>query len=43
MADRDRENNTSAEFMVEHDTEYVENYSFILGYENTFSKRQLLL
>jgi len=27
---RDRENNTSAEFMVEHDTEYVENYSFIL-------------
>ncbi len=27
---RDRENNTSAEFMVSHDTEYVENYSILL-------------
>jgi len=25
---RDREHNTSAEFMIEHDTEYIENYSF---------------
>jgi exopolysaccharide production protein ExoY len=27
---RDREHNTSAEFMVVHDTEYVENYNFFL-------------
>jgi len=27
---RDREHNTSAEFMIEHDTEYIENYSFFL-------------
>ncbi len=27
---RDRENNTSAEFMMQHDTEYIENYSFFL-------------
>lgn len=27
---RDRINNTRAEFMIEHDTEYVENYSFML-------------
>jgi len=27
---RDRENNTSAEFMISHDTEYIENYSFFL-------------
>ena len=27
---RDREHNTSAEFMVTHDTEYVENYNFFL-------------
>jgi exopolysaccharide production protein ExoY len=27
---RDRENNTSAEFMIEHDSEYVENYTFLL-------------
>jgi len=27
---RDRENNTSAEFMIKHDSEYVENYSFLL-------------
>jgi exopolysaccharide production protein ExoY len=27
---RDRVNNTSAEYMIEHDTEYVENYSFWL-------------
>jgi len=27
---RDREHNTSAEFMIEHDTEYVENYHFFL-------------
>ncbi len=27
---RDREHNTSAEFMITHDTEYVENYSFFL-------------
>lgn len=27
---RDREHNTSAEYMIEHDTEYVENYSFVL-------------
>lgn len=25
---RDREHNTSAEFMIEHDTEYIETYSF---------------
>lgn len=27
---RDRENNTSAEFMIKHDTEYIENYTFLL-------------
>jgi len=27
---RDRANNTSAEFMIEHDTEYIENYSILL-------------
>lgn len=27
---RDRENNTSAEFMIEHDTEYIENFSLLL-------------
>ena len=27
---RDRVNNTSAEYMIEHDTEYIENYSFWL-------------
>ena len=27
---RDRENNTSAEFMIKHDTEYVENYTLLL-------------
>ncbi|WP_225975485.1 sugar transferase [Panacibacter ginsenosidivorans] len=27
---RDRINNTSAEFMIEHDTEYIENYSLIM-------------
>jgi lipopolysaccharide/colanic/teichoic acid biosynthesis glycosyltransferase len=27
---RDREHNTSAEYMIEHDTEYVENYNFLL-------------
>lgn len=27
---RDREHNTSAEFMISHDTEYIENYSLIL-------------
>ncbi|MBV9961358.1 MAG: sugar transferase [Parafilimonas sp.] len=27
---RDREHNTSAEFMIEHDTEYIERYSFFL-------------
>ena len=26
---RDREHNTSAEFMITHDTEYIENYSFV--------------
>jgi exopolysaccharide production protein ExoY len=33
---RDRENNTSAEFMVEHDTEYVENFSFLLDMKILF-------
>lgn len=27
---RDRVNNTSAEYMIEHDTEYIENYSLML-------------
>lgn len=27
---RDRVNNTSAEYMIEHDTEYIENYSLLL-------------
>jgi len=27
---RDREHNTSAEFMISHDTEYIENYSLLL-------------
>ena len=27
---RDREHNTSAEFMITHDTEYIENYSLLL-------------
>jgi exopolysaccharide production protein ExoY len=33
---RDRENNTSAEYMIEHDTEYVENYSFMLDMKILF-------
>jgi len=33
---RDRENNTSAEFMVEHDTEYLENFSFMLDIKILF-------
>jgi len=27
---RDRVNNTSADFMIEHDTEYIENFSLLL-------------
>ena len=27
---RDRENNTSAEFMIKHDTEYIETYTLLL-------------
>ncbi len=34
---RDRENNTSAEFMIEHDTEYIQNYSFWLDLKILFS------
>lgn len=30
---RDRVNNTSAEFMIEHDTEYIENYSLLLDFK----------
>ncbi len=30
---RDRVNNTSAEFMIEHDTEYIKNYSLLLDLE----------
>jgi len=33
---RDRVNNTSAEFMIEHDTEYVENFSIILDMKILF-------
>ena len=33
---RDRINNTSAEFMVQHDTEYVENYSLLLDLKILF-------
>ncbi len=34
---RDRENNTSAEFMIEHDTEYIQNYTFWLDLKILFS------
>lgn len=30
---RDRVNNTSAEFMIEHDTEYIENFSLLLDFK----------
>ncbi len=30
---RDREHNTSAEFMIEHDTEYIEKYSLLLDFK----------
>lgn len=30
---RDRVNNTSAEFMIEHDTEYIKNYSLLLDFK----------
>jgi len=33
---RDRVNNTSAEFMIEHDTEYVENFSLLLDLKILF-------
>jgi len=33
---RDRVNNTSAEFMIEHDTEYVENFSLLLDMKILF-------
>ena len=33
---RDRANNTSAEFMIEHDTEYVENYNLFLDLKILF-------
>jgi exopolysaccharide production protein ExoY len=33
---RDRINNTSAEFMIEHDTEYVENFSLLLDIKILF-------
>jgi len=33
---RDRENNTSAEFMIDHDTEYVENFSLMLDIKILF-------
>jgi len=33
---RDRGNNTSAEFMIEHDTEYVENFSLLLDMKILF-------
>lgn len=33
---RDRVNNTSAEFMIEHDTEYVENFSLMLDIKILF-------
>lgn len=34
---RDRENNTSAEFMIEHDKEYIQNYTFWLDMKILFS------
>lgn len=34
---RDRENNTSAEFMIEHDTEYIQNYTFWFDLKILFS------
>src|SRR3954451_10587456 len=33
---RDRANNTSAEFMIEHDTEYVRNYSLMMDLKILF-------
>ena len=30
---RDRKNNTSAEFMIEHDTEYIRDYSLLLDFK----------
>lgn len=33
---RDREHNTSAEFMIEHDTEYIQDYSFFLDMKILF-------
>ena len=40
---RDRANNTSAEFMIEHDTEYVRNYSFMMDLKILISTPMVVL
>lgn len=40
---RDREHNTSAEFMIKHDTEYIENYTFFLDIKILFETPLVVL
>jgi undecaprenyl-phosphate galactose phosphotransferase len=40
---RDRVNNTSAEFMIEHDTEYVKNYSLMMDLKILWSTPKVVL
>ena len=40
---RDREHNTSAEFMIEHDTEYIETYTFFLDMKILFETPLVVL
>ena len=40
---RDRKNNTSAEFMIEHDTEYVRDYSLIMDFKILLSTPKAVL
>ena len=40
---RDREHNTSAEFMIEHDTEYIQDYSFFLDMKILFETPLVVL
>jgi len=40
---RDRVNNTSAEFMIEHDTEYIRDYSLMMDFEILWNTPKVVL
>ena len=40
---RDRKNNTSAEFMIEHDTEYIRDYSLLMDFKILISTPKAVL